>query len=333
MCETFEGPEKNLIIYFSSLDENADLRNVSRVEWDKILLEAKCTILSKTSTFNTDSYVLSESSLFVRKRSIIIKTCGTTALLHCLIPVVEAAKALSFVLETFLFFRKNFEFPELQEAPHQSFAQECKFMTDFAKQQGLATAVTELGSEANDSCYLYIANSGKKTDLFQNRLYVLMYGLSESASKLYYKDSSKSVAKERERHIQLQVNSAGRALKKDDFLFEPCGYSMNTLYSEGMVTVHITPEEACSYASYETDVQMDSPGANRCIESILGLFKPRKYSVVMLCDEEAVTPLDTEEYVGSQVTCSSIEAGRLNLKVMFCTNAAPAYELDTQNDL
>ena len=38
----------------------------------------------------------------------------------------------------------------------------------------------------------------------------------------------------------------------DDFLFEPCGYSMNGLEDDGVAsTIHITPEDHCSYASLE----------------------------------------------------------------------------------
>lgn len=39
--------------------------------------------------------------------------------------------------------------------------------------------------------------------------------------------------------------------KIDDYVFEPCGYSMNGLEGDGFSTIHITPEEAFSYASLE----------------------------------------------------------------------------------
>ena len=37
----------------------------------------------------------------------------------------------------------------------------------------------------------------------------------------------------------------------DDFVFEPCGYSMNGCDGEGFSTIHVTPEEGFSYASLE----------------------------------------------------------------------------------
>ncbi len=37
----------------------------------------------------------------------------------------------------------------------------------------------------------------------------------------------------------------------DDFVFEPCGYSMNGCDGDGFSTIHVTPEEGFSYASLE----------------------------------------------------------------------------------
>lgn len=37
----------------------------------------------------------------------------------------------------------------------------------------------------------------------------------------------------------------------DDYVFEPCGYSMNGIEGTGLITIHITPEKGFSYASVE----------------------------------------------------------------------------------
>ena len=37
----------------------------------------------------------------------------------------------------------------------------------------------------------------------------------------------------------------------DDFVFDPCGYSMNGLEGSAFSTIHVTPQQDCSYASLE----------------------------------------------------------------------------------
>ena len=39
----------------------------------------------------------------------------------------------------------------------------------------------------------------------------------------------------------------------DDWAFAPCGYSMNGLRDGFYYTIHITPEDVYSYASFETN--------------------------------------------------------------------------------
>lgn len=82
----FEGYEKRLEISFFEpsifLDpEGRGLRSLSKPQLDEFLGQAECTIVSSLSNDEVDSYVLSESSLFIYSYKIIIKTCGTTKLL------------------------------------------------------------------------------------------------------------------------------------------------------------------------------------------------------------------------------------------------------------
>ncbi len=89
----FEGPEKVLEIDFTPGQGPArGLREITRAQWDAILTDARCTILSTMSNDKIDSYVLSESSLFVYPLKMMLKTCGTTTLLMCLPRLLEATK-------------------------------------------------------------------------------------------------------------------------------------------------------------------------------------------------------------------------------------------------
>lgn len=44
----------------------------------------------------------------------------------------------------------------------------------------------------------------------------------------------------------------------DSFLFSPCGYSSNAVQGDRYATIHVTPEEDYSYASFETNVDFAS---------------------------------------------------------------------------
>ena len=75
----------------------------------------------------------------------------------------------------------------------------------------------------------------------------------------------------------------------DDYLFEPCGYSMNGLEDDGVAsTIHITPEDHCSYASLEISgpaqagsmaVHADNP--ELAVRGAAGIFRPKHMAVAV----------------------------------------------------
>lgn len=95
IMDFFEGTEKLLELWFTKANSKCtiknDLRNIPREELEKMLDLVNCKILSTTQTRDLDSYVLSESSLFVAKHRVILKTCGTTRLLNALPKIIELA--------------------------------------------------------------------------------------------------------------------------------------------------------------------------------------------------------------------------------------------------
>lgn len=80
------------------------------------------------------------------------------------------------------------------------------------------------------------------------------------------------------------INSGIRALLPrsdiDDFLFDPCGYSMNSLEGEGFCNSHVTPEAEFSYASLEVCGYADMDVKNLS-EQIAGIFQPGQLVVAL----------------------------------------------------
>ena len=63
----------------------------------------------------------------------------------------------------------------------------------------------------------------------------------------------------------------GRPYVIDDFFFEPVGYSANLLCDGYYITVHITPQASCSYASLETNMMLSDKALKECYDA-LGVF-------------------------------------------------------------
>lgn len=79
----------------------------------------------------------------------------------------------------------------------------------------------------------------------------------------------------------------------DEFVFEPCGYSMNGLMGGAFSTIHITPEAACSYASVELTgcpledtaafvAKVCNQGVLLSMSSCLGCAKRSRHILIMI---------------------------------------------------
>jgi len=119
-------------------------------------------------------------------------------------------------------------------------------------------------------------------------LEILMTDLNEEVMKQFYKKpgvTSKSVAE--------STGIAGLFPDAliDDYLFDPCGYSLNGLLGEGYFTIHVTPQPICSYVSFETNIQCDYPAL---IERVLNVFLPQNFTVTLFAghiSKEAFTKM------------------------------------------
>jgi len=314
--EPFEGPEKLLEVWFVSaqeiknstagktdgklLDLKTDeskgklfLRSVGRKRWEEVLKLVRCSILSDVNNGQFDAYLLSESSLFVWPQKVILKTCGTTTLLLALPSILEIAKevGLSVVGDVF-YSRRNYFFQGKQLPPHSSFEDETKFLDGIF--EGSAYV---LGKKNSDHWYLYLTDGDELIDNSEIKegqvlptvnlsksiishepdftLEVLMTDLDEEVMKQFYKKSGIT-----SKTITETSGIAGlfpHALV-DDYLFDPCGYSLNGLLGDGYFTIHVTPQSTCSYVSFETNIQCDYPAL---MERILKVFKPQRFTATL----------------------------------------------------
>ncbi|WOK94045.1 hypothetical protein Cni_G02747 [Canna indica] len=281
----FEGYEKRIEITFSEAPIFADphgrgLRALSRAQIDSFLDLACCTIVSHLSNKDFDSYVLSESSLFVYPYKIILKTCGTTKLLLSIPRILELAAELFLPVQSAKYSRGTFIFPGAQPSPHRSFSEEIAVLNGFFGnlKSGGAAYVLDDSSTPNHKWHVYYAT--EKPELPMITLEMCMTGLDSERASIFFKNSSDSSAKEMTKHSG--ISTIIPEMEICDFEFEPCGYSMNGIHGPALSTIHVTPEDGFSYASYEAmGFDPHSFMYQDLIERVLLCFGPSEFSVAV----------------------------------------------------
>ncbi|KAF8554717.1 S-adenosylmethionine decarboxylase [Imleria badia] len=101
----------------------------------------------------------------------------------------------------------------------------------------------------------------------------------------------------------------------DAYAFSPCGYSSNALLKwgetasevdagEGYYTIHVTPEEGWSYASFECNVPLsaspvpsakDIPDLRTLIKRVVDIFQPRRLSLTLFVSNQVNTNAEEDE--------------------------------------
>ncbi|CAH9128874.1 unnamed protein product [Cuscuta epithymum] len=301
----FEGYEKRLEIVFAQPESIIDpqgrgLRALSRAQLDEFLGPAECTIVSSLSNEFLDSYVLSESSLFVYPYKIIIKTCGTTKLLRSIPPILKLAGSVSLNVQAVRYTRGSFIFPGAQSFPHRSFSEEVAVLDSHFGYLG--SKATVLGdSDSPQQWHVYTASAVSAMQL-ESPVYTLemcMTGLDQDKARVFYKNDSSSAA-------FMTHNSGIRKILPEsdicDFEFDPCGYSMNSIEADAISTIHVTPEDGFSYASFEAaGYDLEDVKLSMMIERVLTCFEPSEFSVAVHADVmgkllEQICSLDVKGY-------------------------------------
>lgn len=310
----FEGYEKRLEISFFEPgvfvdSEGKGLRSLSKSQLDEILGPAECTIVDSLSNSYVDSYVLSESSLFVYPYKIIVKTCGTTKLLLAIPPVLRLAETLCLAVKSVRYTRGSFIFPGAQPFPHRSFLEEVSILDSYFGDLGSGSKAFVMGkADIRQKWHVYYATADSTWVV--NPIYTLemcMTGLDKEKSSVFFKDQSSSAA-------VMTVNSGIRKILPDskicDFEFDPCGYSMNGIEGAAISTIHVTPEDGFSYASFEAvGYDLKDVNLNQLVKRVLACFQPSEFSIAVHAD----------------VACRSLEQNR-SLKVKGYHRGESSYE-------
>ncbi|CAN1149838.1 S-adenosylmethionine decarboxylase proenzyme 4 [Linum perenne] len=296
----FEGFEKRLELRFSG-DDPKSLGLRLALDFDslvQVLNDVQCTVVSAVGNRYFDAYVLSESSLFVYPTKIIIKTCGTTQLLKSVRPLIGMAADCEIQLCAIRYTRGSFIFPGSQPFPHTSFADEVDYLNRCLpaalRRRKAAVMPSKLASH---SWHVFTAddcddgNGGQAAQaqyLGPGPFYtveVCMTDLDQAqAQKFFLKGGNDVVGGDvagREMTVLTGINEINPRSVICDFGFDPCGYSMNGIDQERYSTIHVTPEDGFSYASFECvgSAFDDVDDLVEALRKVVRVFRPGNLSV------------------------------------------------------
>ncbi|KZV86233.1 S-adenosylmethionine decarboxylase [Exidia glandulosa HHB12029] len=309
------------------------LRAVKRHVWEDMLAIVKCKVLSVVEGAQIDAYLLSESSFFVFPHKLILKTCGTTLNLLGLPRILAIAANVCGMHKVWRCFysRKSFMFPERQSGPHRDWGAEVEYLDDIFKDSGGGAAYT-VGKVNGDHWLLYMTTPhAPDADMDMEEeddgpedytIELLMSDLAPEARTPFFtgdlagaEDVSVEQAHAQELSKQLGITNIfpASATTLDAYSFVPCGYSANALVTlppddtslphqphhveEGYYTIHVTPEEGWSYASFECNVQLSTthahnappkrkgkarmPDLQTLVQRVVQVFQPGRLSLTL----------------------------------------------------
>lgn len=288
----FEGFEKRLELNFSGDDPvegQLGLRRLGFELLEKVLHAVQCTVVSAVANHYFDAYVLSESSLFVYPTKIIIKTCGTTQLLKSIRPLLNYADDLGLILCGCRYTRGSFIFPNSQPYPHTSFKDEVNYLENRLPSTLIYRKATVLDSFNSDHHKWHVFTASDGAHSVSDELYtveVCMTELDPVLARKFFRRPGSEYSGDLDGKEMTAMTGIGEINPNAiicDFGFDPCGYSMNGVDVDRYSTIHVTPEEGFSYASFEcVGPARDGPGRDglgEVLRKVARIFRPKTMSV------------------------------------------------------
>ncbi|CAJ1343478.1 unnamed protein product [Effrenium voratum] len=129
---------------------------------------------------------------------------------------------------------------------------------------------------------------------------VMMYDLPKDVQEVFHTtepEGSRAGAEQMTKASGLAEIANLLEAEVDDYCFDTCGYSCNMHSKLAYAMVHVTPQDTCSYASFETNFGSTLFGKpERNLEEILNMligkvcdaFRPGKLTLTLLQDTGAV---------------------------------------------
>ena len=288
----FEGTEKKFELVVDPTLPS--FRQQGHSYWSGIARSAGAEVLSRLSGDHCTAYLLSESSLFVFDHHVVMITCGCSSLHNAVLEILQAVPAER--VRALVYKRKQEILPHDQPT---SFFDDVRILGE-----RLPGRAYQFGHEDEHHLYVFHLDRDRAPAAAGTTVELLMHGLGEGVGANFRLEDRPTTPEVR------QATGVHRILpgfEFDDHLFVPNGYSLNAIREREYFAVHVTPEEACSYASFETNHRFDGD-LEPTLERLLRIFRPRSYDLVLYGDE-GNAPLPVPESSGDQLCPRASRSG------------------------
>lgn len=269
----FEGPEKKLQVSV----RGRSLRALSPGFWREVVGLAQASILSTIDNEHCTAHLLSESSLFIYDDRVIMITCGQTTLVESALHILEAIPDED--LELIIYERKSEYYPHLQPST---------FRDDLARLESkVGGQHHRVGNHQGNFIELFVSDHSAASPAHGNdqTLELLMHGIRPSVAACFVQNAP---ATDSRAQLISQLQGILPNFRVDEYLFEPCGYSLNALHAGDYFTFHVTPEDAHSYVSFETNYPFaDHEELDRLITEVVGFFAPSRLDILHFVPERS----------------------------------------------
>jgi S-adenosylmethionine decarboxylase len=270
----FEGKEKRLEVFFSCANREKSLRTVSMAIWTNIINQANASIMLSSSSPQFDSFVLSESSMFVYDCNILLITCGQTTVLSVLPSITALAQDLDMQLDYMQYSHSNFRYPMLQSSPYSNIEIETSYMKTVDRD----VQFTEVACTKNLSwyCWTVFQRAHKVRPIYT----LYLEDIDRQVALQYTQHTIERSGVHILEHAKLLTILQELGTLLDAYAFHPCGLSANgeNKSQDGHWTLHVTPEPCNSFVSLE--FCMDDDTQTRTISNFIKYWKPQKAQVI-----------------------------------------------------
>ncbi len=298
----FEGTEKKLELILDRPLPGWHGRLPHR--WKAAVEACGATIVNRMTTPAVDAYLLSESSLFVWEHRVLMITCGQTNLVESTGPLLEQIRAEN--VAAVVYARQNMRDPTGQP---RSFADDRRYLASFFDGQ-----TRRFGPADGDHVDFFYAGLKISPQVPDATLQVCMHDLDPGAESVFAVAADNRCPSSAIDRIKALLPG----MQLDQHFFEPCGYSLNAVDGGFYSTVHVTPQQSESYASFETNRPGRDTGT--LLGKLVEVFRPERFSTLLTTHINGAHP-------GLNVLPSEIAHARYHLASQTCADLGKAFKI------